>query len=326
MEVSSHSLDQNRPQGLYFKISSFTNLTIDHLDYHKTIENYFNAKRKLFFEYPNDFIVINKNYNNYGKILYNQLKDINKKNLFTYVIKDYQFEINKTNFVLNIYKDNELIEIENSVDIIFTTNLIGLFNVNNLAIAFINFYIMNKEIFEVDYVKFFREYIKSINFLEGRLEQISNEPIVFVDYAHTPDALENIIKTLIEYKKSLNLGDIYVVFGAGGDRDKSKRPLMGKIVSSLADKVIITSDNPRNEDPLDIINDILKGIKDRDNVIVEPDREEAIIKALNSMKLNDILLIAGKGHENYQIIENKRIFFSDKEVVKNFLSKIKINK
>jgi UDP-N-acetylmuramoyl-L-alanyl-D-glutamate--2,6-diaminopimelate ligase len=185
---------------------------------------------------------------------------------------------------------------------------------------------MNKEIFEVDYVKFFREYIKSINFLEGRLEQISNEPIVFVDYAHTPDSLENIIKTLIEYKKSLNLGDIYVVFGAGGDRDKSKRPLMGKIVSSLADKIIITSDNPRNEDPLDIINDILKGIKDRDNVIVEPDREEAIIKALNSMKLNDILLIAGKGHENYQIIKDKRIFFSDKEVVKNYLSKIKINK
>jgi UDP-N-acetylmuramoyl-L-alanyl-D-glutamate--2,6-diaminopimelate ligase len=326
MEVSSHSLDQNRPQGLYFKISSFTNLTIDHLDYHKTIENYFNAKRKLFLEYPNDFIVVNKNYNNYGKILYNQLKGINKRNLFTYVIKDYQFEINKTNFVLNIYKDNELIEIENSVDISFTTNLIGLFNVNNLAIAFINFYIMNKEIFEVDYVKFFREYIKSINFLEGRLEQISNEPIVFVDYAHTPDALENIIKTLIEYKKSLNLGDIYVVFGAGGDRDKSKRPLMGKIVSSLADKVIITSDNPRNEDPLDIINDILKGIKDRDNVIVEVDREEAIIKALNSMKLNDILLIAGKGHENYQIIKDKRIFFSDKEVVKNYLSKIKINK
>ncbi len=320
MEVSSHSLDQNRPKGLHFKIASFTNLTIDHLDYHKTMENYFNAKRKLFFDYPNDFNVINSYYNDYGKILYNQLENIKRKNLFTYFIKDYRLEINGTNFVLNIYKDNKLIEINGVKDIYFFTNLIGVFNIHNLAISFINFYIMNREIFSVDYIDFFRDYIRSINFLEGRLELVSNDPIVFVDYAHTPDALENVIKTLIEYKKSLNLGDIYVVFGAGGNRDKTKRPIMGRIVSSLADKIVITSDNPRDEDPIEIINDILKGIKDKSNVIVEPDREKAIIKALDNMKLNDILLIAGKGHENYQIIGNTRSFFSDKEVVLNYLN------
>ena len=120
MEVSSHSLDQQRPKGLYFKIASFTNLTIDHLDYHKTMENYFNAKRKLFFEYPNDFTVINSYYNDYGKILYNQLKDIKKNNIFTYIIKDYTFEINGTNFVLNIYKDDKLIEINGLKDIYFS--------------------------------------------------------------------------------------------------------------------------------------------------------------------------------------------------------------
>ncbi|MGB9638985.1 MAG: UDP-N-acetylmuramoyl-L-alanyl-D-glutamate--2,6-diaminopimelate ligase, partial [bacterium] len=326
MEVSSHSLDQNRPAGLNFKISSFTNLTVDHLDYHRTMENYFNAKKKLFFEYKNDFIVVNSYYNDYGKILYNQLKESSKTNVFTYFIKDYQFEINKTNFILNIYKDDELIEINKKRDLDFSTNLIGFFNVNNLAIAFINFYIMNKEIFKVDYIDFFRDYINNINFLEGRLELVTKEPIVFVDYAHTPDALENVIKVLIEYKRSLNLGDLYVVFGAGGNRDKSKRPIMGNIVSLLADKVIITSDNPRDEDPLEIINDILKGVKNKDKVIVEPDREKAIIKALNNMKLNDILLIAGKGHENYQIIKNKRIFFSDKQVVKNYLNNIKLKK
>lgn len=326
MEVSSHSLDQQRPKGLYFKIASFTNLTIDHLDYHKTMENYFNAKRKLFFEYPNDFTVINSYYNDYGKILYNQLKDIKKNNIFTYIIKDYTFEINGTNFVLNIYKDDKLIEINGLKDIYFFTNLIGVFNIHNLAISFINFYIMNKEIFEINYIDFFKDYIKNINFLEGRLELVNNDPIVFIDYAHTPDALENVIKTLIEYKESLKLGNIYVVFGAGGNRDKTKRPIMGSIVSSLADKIIITSDNPRDEDPLEIINDILKGIKNKNNVIIEPDREKAIIKALNDMKLNDILLIAGKGHENYQIIGNKRIFFSDKEIVKCYFNKIKLKK
>lgn len=326
MEVSSHSLDQQRPKGLYFKIASFINLTIDHLDYHKTMENYFNAKRRLFFEYPNDFTVINSYYNDYGKILYNQLKDIKKNNIFTYIIKDYTFEINGTNFVLNIYKDDKLIEINGLKDIYFFTNLIGVFNIHNLAISFINFYIMNKEIFEINYIDFFKDYIKNINFLEGRLELVNNEPIVFIDYAHTPDALENVIKTLIEYKESLKLGNIYVVFGAGGNRDKTKRPIMGSIVSSLADKIIITSDNPRDEDPLEIINDILKGIKNKNNVIIEPDREKAIIKALNDMKLNDILLIAGKGHENYQIIGNKRIFFSDKEIVKCYFNKIKLKK
>lgn len=326
MEVSSHSLDQQRPKGLYFKIASFINLTIDHLDYHKTMENYFNAKRRLFFEYPNDFTVINSYYNDYGKILYNQLKDIKKNNIFTYIIKDYTFEINGTNFVLNIYKDDKLIEINGLKDIYFFTNLIGVFNIHNLAISFINFYIMNKEIFEINYIDFFKDYIKNINFLEGRLELVNNDPIVFIDYAHTPDALENVIKTLIEYKESLKLGNIYVVFGAGGNRDKTKRPIMGSIVSSLADKIIITSDNPRDEDPLEIINDILKGIKNKNNAIIEPDREKAIIKALNDMKLNDILLIAGKGHENYQIIGNKRIFFSDKEIVKCYFNKIKLKK
>lgn len=326
MEVSSHSLDQNRPAGLNFKIASFTNLTVDHLDYHKTMENYFNAKKKLFFEYKNDFIAVNTYYNDYGKILYNELRKVGKSNIFTYFVKNYQFEINRTNFILNIYKDEELIKINNIKDLNFSTNLIGFFNVNNLAIAFVNFYIINREVFKVDYIEFFKDFINNIDFLEGRLELVSNEPIVFVDYAHTPDALENVIKVLIEYKINLNLGDIYVVFGAGGSRDKSKRPIMGNIVSSLANRIIITSDNPRDEDPLEIIDDILKGIEDKNKskIIVEPDREKAIIKALNNMKLNDILLIAGKGHENYQIINNKRIFFSDKKVVKDYLNKIKL--
>ena len=324
MEVSSHSLDQDRPKGLDFKISSFTNLGIDHLDYHKTIDNYFEAKKKLFFNYRNDFVVINRFYNEYGNILYNQLTNMRSMDdIFSYFIKYYEFRLDGMDFVLNFYKGNELIEINFCKDIGFSTNLIGVFNIHNLAIVFLNFYIMCNFVYGVDYMDFFRDYIKGINFLEGRLELVSKSPLVFVDYAHTPDALENVIKSIIEYRDRLNLGDIYVVFGAGGNRDKTKRPIMGNIVSNLADKVIITSDNPRDEDPLSIINDILSGVVKKDKVVVEVSRESAIIKALNNMKLNDILLIAGKGHENYQIIGNKRVFFSDKEVVKKFLSKIR---
>lgn len=326
MEISSHSLEQERVKGVDFFVTAFTNLSRDHLDYHKTMKNYFNAKKKLFFEYNSEFKVINT-YNIYGKTLYNELLEKKVKNVLNFVIKKPKMFFNQefySSFILSFYDPIRKQNIEEYIE----TDLIGKYNFENLSIVYIIAYLV------INYglkgsakdLQKFKEFLRNASsFLEGagRMELVSSYPFVFVDYAHTPDALKNALTVLRNLSKSLRDSRLIVVFGAGGNRDKTKRPKMGKIASQLADIIIITSDNPRTEDPLSIIEDIKKGVEvGFENLIIEPDRAKAIQTALLVSKPNDIILIAGKGHENYQIIGNQRLPFNDKETVINFLKNL----
>ncbi|MDD5432186.1 MAG: UDP-N-acetylmuramoyl-L-alanyl-D-glutamate--2,6-diaminopimelate ligase [Candidatus Omnitrophica bacterium] len=304
MEVSSHALDQNRTEGVSFHSAIFTNLTQDHLDYHKTLGRYFLAKAKLFKNLAgNSFAVIN-NDDLFGE----KLKKLVKTKIITYGIKnksdvmakDIIFNVGYTQFTLVL----ELKETR------FNVRLIGKHNIYNVlaAIAW-----AKKTGFSLNVIK---KAIENFSLVPGRLERVpfKGDFSVFVDYAHTEDALKNILESL----RNLAKKRIIVVFGCGGDRDKTKRPKMGRVVTELADYAIITSDNPRSEDPLVIINDIKRGIT-RDNYSVIPERLQAIKKSLSLAKQGDIVLVAGKGHENYQIIKGNKFHFDDREVVRRCL-------
>jgi len=306
IEVSSHALSQDRTEAINFDSAIFTNLTQDHLDYHGTIEDYFQAKAKLFKGLGlNSFVVIN-NDDKFGKRI---IEFTHSPEIITYGIEeeaditasDIKIDISHTEFTLNAFKEK----------MNFKIKLIGSHNIYNvlasLAWAF-------KEGIDKTVIKCALE---NFNFIPGRLERISCEKdfSVFVDYAHTEDALNNVIRAL----KQISRGRIIVVFGCGGERDKTKRPKMGRIVTELADYTIITNDNPRSEDPGEIIKDILKGIE-KDNYCIIPERKDAIKKSLSMAQRGDVLLIAGKGHENYQILNDKRIHFDDREVVRECLS------
>jgi UDP-N-acetylmuramoyl-L-alanyl-D-glutamate--2,6-diaminopimelate ligase len=304
MEVSSHALDQNRIEEIEFHSAIFTNLTQDHLDYHQNLENYFKAKSKLFKMLDkNSFAVIN----NDDKWV-RRIKDLTRAEIITYGIKNnalvrakqIKFNCLSTEFLLSSRK----------IEFSLKTKLLGEHNIYNIlaAVAW-----ALKEGIDTDVIKSSLEKFSSV---PGRLERIdSNRDFqVFVDYAHTEDALKNIIRTLRQvYNKR-----IIVVFGCGGERDKVKRPKMGRVVTELSDLAIITNDNPRSEDPRDIINDIKQGIRKK-NYSVISDRAEAISKALSLAKSGDVVLVAGKGHENYQILKDRVIHFDDKEVIKGCL-------
>jgi UDP-N-acetylmuramoyl-L-alanyl-D-glutamate--2,6-diaminopimelate ligase/murE/murF fusion protein len=304
MEVSSHALDQDRTGGINFHSAIFTNLTQDHLDYHKTLGNYFNAKAKLFKNMqPGSFAVIN-NDDKYAK----RIKEITKARIFTYGIENkaevtagkIKFDSLHTEFLLDSPAGETNI----------TSGLVGRHNVYNIlaAVAW-----ALQEGIDMPMIK---SAIAEFNLVPGRLERVDfdGDFSVFVDYAHTEDALRNIITTLRRIAKK----KIIVVFGCGGERDKTKRPKMGKVVSELADYAIITNDNPRSEDAGQIINDIKRGIR-KNNYCVIPERREAIKKSLSLAKAGDIVLIAGKGHEDYQILRDKVMRFSDREVVRECL-------
>ncbi|MEW6101419.1 MAG: UDP-N-acetylmuramoyl-L-alanyl-D-glutamate--2,6-diaminopimelate ligase [Candidatus Omnitrophota bacterium] len=307
MEVSSHALDQKRINGVNFHSAIFTNLTQDHLDYHKTLENYFRAKRKLFslLEAPS-FAVINNDDRYAGRI-----KQATSAAYITYGIEkhsdvmaeDLKFTSRITEFILK-YRDKRFR---------IKSKLLGKHNVYNLlaAVAW-----SVREGIEIPVVKSALDKFSSV---PGRLEKIPFPGgfSVFVDYAHTEDALENILKTLRLFSKN----KVIVVFGCGGERDRSKRPKMGEVVSRLADYAIITNDNPRCEDPEEIIRGIKGGIK-RDNFCVIHDRYEAIKKSLSLACFGDIVLIAGKGHENYQILRDRTIHFDDRETVARCLKSL----
>ena len=309
-EVSSHAADQLRVYSTIFHGGIFTNLTQDHLDYHRTMENYFLAKREFFNQIQlfNDKAIGSINIDDpYGKRIYDDFKE--KIDFITYgfegefKIKDYKLSIFETLFNVE-YKGK---------NITFKTKLRGLFNVFNLS-ASISFLI--KDGFDMDFLQSTTLYLKPI---KGRFEVVEGKDfIIVIDYAHTPDALENILKSLNQIKQNR----IITVFGAGGNRDRTKRPLMGKIAEDLSDVVIITSDNPRFEDPNQIINDILEGITQKSKVQVEPDRKKAIKYAIKMAQKGDIVLIAGKGHENYQIIKDQVIPFDDKEVAIQILKEL----
>jgi len=305
MEVSSHALDQERTAGINFHSAIFTNLTQDHLDYHVSLENYFQVKAGLFKNLESDSFCVINNDDAYGR----RLKKLTSAEVITYGIDTHadvvaryiKLDISQTEFEVKTDK----------VQVNLRTQLIGNHNVYNL-LACIAWAI--KEGLELPVIK---SAIEKFSFVPGRLERIDSRAdfAVFVDYAHTEDALSNVLGFL----RQIASGRIIVVFGCGGERDKTKRPKMGKVVSELADYAIITNDNPRSEDPDEIIAAIRNGIA-KNNYCVILDRREAIVQALSIAKSGDIVLIAGKGHEDYQILKDKTIHFDDREVTRECLA------
>jgi UDP-N-acetylmuramoyl-L-alanyl-D-glutamate--2,6-diaminopimelate ligase len=305
MEVSSHSLVLNRVYGLDFKAAMFSNITSDHLDFHKTFEEYFEAK-KILFDGLNEksFAIINSDDNSSIKIV-----NDSKARIFTYGVSensDYQikniaYDLNGTDFTIT----------HNKVDYKIHTSLIGTFNAYNATSAFATAHCLGVEAEKIV------DGINSAPQVPGRFEVIGKgNKKVIVDYSHTADSLEKALQAVREIVKDKN--EIVTVFGCGGDRDKTKRPIMGKVASELSDKVFVTSDNPRTENPFVIIEEIKKGII-KNNFVVEENREEAIKKAIQSSDENAVILIAGKGHENYQEINGVRNHFSDREVALKYL-------
>lgn len=301
MEVSSHALDKNRVFGLEFDEVAFTNLTQDHLDYHKTLENYANAKRKLFEKTRGEKIaIINKDDPHHEKFMLNENKNITiGKTGADVLIKNYSLSHLHTKIEFN-YEDK-----------IYNTqiNMVGSYNVYNYLTALM---LVHKLGFSIDSII---NITKDLTAPAGRMEMIKyNTNSVFVDYAHTPDAVINVLKSANEYKK----GRIITIIGCGGDRDRTKRPIMGRAAEENSDYVIFTDDNPRTEDEKQIMNDIVTGLN-KDNHEIIFDRKNAIIKGMSMLKDNDILMILGKGHEDYQIIGTEKHHFSDQEIVRDFI-------
>ena len=299
MEVSSHSLCEKRVEGLEFSEVAFTNLTEDHLDYHKTMENYLNAKLLILKQIKKDGVVIVNNDDDYGKYF----EVGNYKTLGysgdNYKILDYSQTDKGT--LISFMVDGKKYEIE--------TNLRSKFNVYNYLTCLA---LLNNLGFSIEEIA---EVTKSIYPPKGRCEQISvNGGEAVIDYAHTPDAVDKIISAFLENKK----GKVITIVGCGGDRDPLKRPIMGNIASEKSDYVIFTSDNPRTEDPKAILEDIIKGVR-KDNYEVEINRPTAIRKGLDMIGKNDVLLILGKGHEDYQIIGHTKHHLDDAEEVKKYL-------
>ena len=304
MEVSSHAIDQRRISGLNFDLAIFTNITHDHLNYHKTFKNYLNVKKRFFDDLVKDSIsLINVDDKNANYIVQNTISKVYRLSLLKDA--DYKLKIIENSFTgLMIKVDNELIN----------TQLIGKFNAYNLLTVLSASKLLNLER---------KKILVGLSMLknpDGRFDVVQmNKIIGIVDYAHTPDALLNVLETISDIKNNEN--SIITVVGCGGGRDKEKRLKMGRIASKYSNKVIFTSDNPRDEDPKLIIDDMILGVDDEDKnkVINIVDRKKAIERASKIVKPNDILLIAGKGHENYQIIKSKKIEFNDKNILKETL-------
>ncbi len=289
MEISSHSVSEKRIEGLIFTGGVFTNLTLDHLDYHKTLENYRNAKKGFFEKLPpNTFALTNIDDSN-GSIVIKSTKA--KK--YTYALHT------KADF-------NQRLE----------TKLIGEFNLYNVLAIYGTAILLGED---KDKVK---DIIKILDSVSGRFEYIKSIDGItgVVDYAHTPDALENVLKTINEMKKE---GKVITVVGCGGDRDKSKRPIMARLGYKMSDILILTSDNPRTEKPEIIIEDMKKGIKEysfENKVHIITDRYEAIEKACSLAKQGDYVLVAGKGHEKYQEIKGIQTHFDDMEELQRYIN------
>lgn len=304
MEVSSHALSQDRVASLRFHSAVFTNLTSDHLDYHKTIASYFRAKSKLFTGLDPSSLAIINNDDKYGR----KIKQLTGAKVITYGI-DNGADVMAKNIKLSA-SDTKFSVVSEDHKIDINTSLIGRHNVYNILASVA--WALQIGIKPVDISRSMAEF----SFVPGRLEKIDSENkfSVFVDYAHTEDALFNVIKAL----KGIGPRRIIVVFGCGGDRDKTKRPKMGRVVSQMADYAIITNDNPRSENPEGIIRDIQRGMGKK-NYQVIPDRFQAIRHSLYLAQKGDIVLVAGKGHENYQILRNEKLHFDDREVVRECL-------
>lgn len=311
MEVSSHALNMGRVRGIDFNIAVFTNLTQDHLDYHETMDKYREAKGLLFSQLGNmygkstKFAVLNAD-----DIASQYFNKITAAQIITYGI-DNEADVRASNLLITGRGTSfKLDSFKGSIDI--NLKMIGKFNVYNMLAAITVSLIENIPLEKI------KKSIEDIVGVDGRFELVSlNQNFtVIVDYAHTPDGLENVLNAIKEFVS----GKIYCVFGAGGDRDKTKRPLMGKIAIENSDVVIVTSDNPRSDNPEEIIKDIVVGIGESKNkqskYITITDRRKAIEYAINNADKNDVVIIAGKGHETYQILHDKIIHFDDREVAR----------
>ncbi len=296
MEVSSHALDIGRVNGLEFDYAVFTNLTIDHLDYHENMENYASCKQKLFFMLKKDGIAI---INNDDKK--SDLMKVHHHNItYGFNKSDYQvltFKMNSDQTVFKFAYQDKKYEVK--------TSILGKYNVSNLMTMII---VLNQEGIDLKNIV---DKIPTLKAPPGRMDTVSyKNNTIIVDYAHTPDAVFNILNAVKEFSK----GKIYSIIGCGGDRDKAKRNKMTHYSTCLSDLSILTSDNPRNEDAKSIINDMLTDIV-KTNYKIVVDRKEAIKYGIDLLQENDILVILGKGHEDYQIIGDKKLYHNDKEYV-----------
>ena len=314
MEVSSHALELDRVAGVEFDTAVFTNITQDHLDFHKTMENYLEAKKKLF---SNLQVTSGKGSKKHGIVNMDdpRAKDIMAaaaSQVITYGV-EHDCDIRAHHISLQAHG----VTFETATprgDITLALHLTGLFNVYNalaaVAVGFVN---------DID-LEVIKTALEAVKGVPGRLEKVDEgQPfMVFVDYAHTPDGLENIIKAAREFTKNR----IITLFGCGGDRDRTKRPIMGEIAARLSDYAVLTSDNPRTEDPLMILSQVEIGVRRAagpDKYSVIPDRREAIKNAIGMAKPGDVVLIAGKGHETYQLVQDKVLHFDDREVAQEIL-------
>lgn len=302
MEVSSHGIAQKRIKGLEFALKILTNIQSDHLDFHKTMQNYIDTKNAFFAD--SGLKLINKDCD---------LARFNVENAYTYGIENVaNLKVEAYSARPNIHalilwndfraKKSEHISIESA--------LTGKYNLYNIiaAIAAVRLVLPDLSLEQI------AQSLGEFGGVEGRMQVVHRNPLVVVDFAHTAEGMQNVFEAFLGAK-------IVVVFGAGGNRDRTKRPKMGKIAEIYAQKIYITSDNPRNERAEDIIDEILGGITNKEKVIVEPNRKNAIISALNALKSDEILLILGKGDETYQIIGNKKIPFDDRQIVREFYAK-----
>ena len=306
MECSSHAIAQKRIGGLKFAGGLFTNLTRDHLDYHKTFENYRDAKKAFFDGLDKDAFAITNADDKNGQIMVQNCK-AQVKTYSTRTMADFKAKIIECHFE-GMYLDINGKEVG--------VQFIGKFNVSNLLAVYGAAVMLGKK---PEDILLILSTLKSVN---GRLEPIHSPEgyTAIVDYAHTPDALENVLNAIHEVLNGK--GKVITVCGAGGNRDKGKRPLMAQEAVKQSDKVIITSDNPRFEEPQDIINDMLAGLdqKQMKKVVSIVDRREAIRTACMLAEKGDVILIAGKGHEDYQEIKGVKHHFDDKEVVKDIFN------
>ncbi|RLB05952.1 MAG: UDP-N-acetylmuramoyl-L-alanyl-D-glutamate--2,6-diaminopimelate ligase [Deltaproteobacteria bacterium] len=310
MEVSSHALDQERVRDCHFDAGVFTNLSPEHLDYHKNMDSYFAAKKRFF-----DEILCETDKDPWAILNLDDpfLRDLKKKpsalRVMSYGLKEGEVrllrkEVSLKGIKATLFTPTGPIEIK--------TPLLGEYNLYNIMAATATAICLGTS------PEAIQEGIAGLARIPGRMEVVGDgRPWVLVDYAHTPDALEKALKGV----KKLIKGRLFVVFGCGGDRDRGKRPLMGRISMQWADMAIITSDNPRTEDPLEIINEIEKGAREisHHRYLVIPDRSKAISKAISMAGPQDLVLIAGKGHENYQIVGDKKLPFDDRKVAQRAL-------
>ena len=313
MEVSSHALEQGRVNGIEFAVAVLTNLTRDHLDYHGSLEAYAAAKRRLFLEHRPHWSILNLD-DAFGRQLTVDLHPSAHKVGYGFNARPDEL----THFVgcdsLVLTPAGLRMQVRSSWgDGELQVGLLGRFNAHNLLATLATLLVLDMPFAEA------MERVARTATVPGRMERwggVGGQPLVVVDYAHTPHALEQVLSTLREHGGRR----LWCLFGCGGDRDPGKRPLMGAVAERLAARVIVTDDNPRTEDPDRIVSDILAGLHNPDNALVIRDRRAAIERALTDADADDIVLVAGKGHEDYQIIGTERLPFSDRMIVRQCLA------